>query len=75
MNKMTPLEKDLNDLLNDKILKTRMYSFEKTRELIKLDRKNWFKRNWLNIFASLLLICSALTFFVMIRIIYYGGIL
>jgi len=36
---MTPLEKDLKDLLNNKILKTKMYSFDEVRVILKLERR------------------------------------
>jgi len=39
MNKMKPLEKDLNDLLNNKILKTKMYSFDEVRDMFKEERQ------------------------------------
>ena len=36
---MTPLEKDLKDLLNNKILKTSMYSFDEVRDMFELERQ------------------------------------
>ena len=36
---MTSLKEDLKDLLNNKILKTSMYSFDEVRVILKLERQ------------------------------------